>query len=67
MAFRVVVEDSSRYDRLECGLGGGGVGVSTWTRRMSAPASARARATACPIPLVPPVIRAVWPSRENMS
>jgi hypothetical protein len=34
---------------------------------MSAPASARARAIACPIPLVPPVTRAVWPAREKSS
>jgi hypothetical protein len=32
---------------------------------MSAPASARARDMAWPIPLVPPVTRAVWPSREK--
>ncbi len=33
----------------------------------SAPHSARETATACPIPLVPPVIIAVWPSRENIA
>ena len=38
----------------------------TWTRRISAPASAKASAMACPIPRVPPVIRAVCPSRENI-
>lgn len=32
---------------------------------MSAPASARATAIACPIPRVPPVTRAVWPSSEK--
>ena len=32
---------------------------------MSAPASAKPIATAWPIPRVPPVIRAVWPSREK--
>lgn len=32
---------------------------------MSAPASARAIATAWPMPLVPPVMRAVCPSREK--
>lgn len=37
----------------------------TCTRRMSAPASASAIAIACPIPRVPPVTRAVCPSREN--
>lgn len=36
----------------------------TWTRRISAPASARAIAIDCPMPLVPPVTRAVWPSSE---
>jgi hypothetical protein len=34
-------------------------------RMMSAPASARPMATAWPMPLVPPVIKAVWPSNEN--
>jgi hypothetical protein len=37
----------------------------TWIKRMSAPASARAIATAWPMPLVPPVMRAVCPSREK--
>ena len=39
--------------------------LHTWTSKMSAPASASAIAMACPIPLVPPVTRAVWPSSEN--
>lgn len=39
--------------------------VFTWTRRILAPASARAIAIACPIPRVPPVTKAVWPSRLN--
>jgi hypothetical protein len=34
-------------------------------RRMSAPASARAMAIEAPMPRVPPVTRAVWPSREK--
>lgn len=34
---------------------------------MSAPISASAIAIAWPIPLVPPVTRAVWPWRENKS
>ena len=38
----------------------------TWTRRISAPASARASAIARPIPRVPPVIKAVCPSSENI-
>ena len=38
----------------------------TWTRRISAPASAKARAIARPIPRVPPVIKAVCPSSENI-
>ena len=42
------------------------VKVFTWTRRISAPASARASAMACPIPRVPPVIRAVCPLSENI-
>lgn len=33
---------------------------------MSAPHSANAIAAAWPIPLVPPVTTAVWPSRENI-
>lgn len=37
----------------------------TWTSIISAPASARATAIACPIPLVPPVTRAVFPWSEN--
>lgn len=37
----------------------------TWTRMMSAPASARPRATDAPMPLVPPVTRAVSPWREK--
>lgn len=37
----------------------------TWTRRISAPASARAIVMAWPMPLVPPVTKAVCPSREN--
>lgn len=37
----------------------------TWTRMMSAPASARAIAMDCPIPLVPPVTRAVCSLREK--
>ena len=32
---------------------------------ISAPASANAIAIACPMPLVPPVTNAVWPSSEN--
>ena len=40
-------------------------GRSTWTRRMFAPASASAIAIAWPMPRVPPVTRAVCPSREN--
>lgn len=44
-----------------CGRGEG----LTWTRRMSAPASARARAIDWPMPRVPPVTRAVWPSSEK--
>lgn len=40
-------------------------GRRTWTRIRSAPASARAMATAWPMPRVPPVTTAVWPSREN--
>lgn len=40
-------------------------GGRTWTRIRSAPASARATATAWPMPRVPPVTTAVWPSREN--
>lgn len=40
-------------------------GGRTWTRIRSAPASARAMATAWPMPRVPPVTTAVWPSREN--
>ena len=39
--------------------------IITWTSRISAPASARAIAMACPMPLVPPVTNAVFPSREN--
>ena len=39
--------------------------LDTWTSKISAPASASAKAMACPIPLVPPVTRAVWPSSEN--
>ena len=38
----------------------------TCIRTISAPASARAMAAAWPIPLVPPVTRAVCPSRENI-
>ena len=38
----------------------------TCIRIISAPASANAIAAACPIPLVPPVTRAVWPSNENI-
>ena len=45
-------------------LGGGF--LFTWTRRISAPASAKARAIARPIPRVPPVIKAVCPSSENI-
>ena len=41
--------------------------IQTWIRMMSAPASASAIATACPMPLVPPVTRAVCPSRENIA
>jgi hypothetical protein len=52
---------------LECERDKGGGGRGTWTRRMLAPASARARAMDWPIPRVPPVTRAVWPSRENSS
>lgn len=37
----------------------------TCIKSMSAPASARAIAAAWPIPLVPPVTRAVCPSKEN--
>lgn len=40
-------------------------GGRAWTRIRSAPASARATATAWPMPRVPPVTTAVWPSREN--
>ena len=43
-----------------------GTNGRTWTRRISAPASASAIATAWPIPRVAPVMRAVWPSRENI-
>jgi hypothetical protein len=46
-------------------MGDGHVEGFTCTRRMSAPASASARDMACPIPRVPPVTRAVWPSREK--
>lgn len=46
------------------GKGGGGVN-NTCTRSKSAPASARAMAMAWPMPRVPPVRRAVWPSREK--
>lgn len=38
----------------------------TCIKMTSAPHSARAIAAACPIPLVPPVIKAVCPSRENI-
>ena len=37
----------------------------TCIKIISAPHSARDTATACPMPLVPPVITAVWPSSEN--
>lgn len=40
--------------------------ICTWIKMISAPHSASATAAACPIPLVPPVTSAVWPSRENM-
>jgi hypothetical protein len=39
----------------------------TCIKMMSAPHSARETATACPIPLVPPVITAVWPSSEKLA
>jgi hypothetical protein len=38
----------------------------TCIKIISAPASARAMAAACPMPLVPPVTRAVCPSKENI-
>lgn len=45
----------------------GGMGKYTCIKITSAPHSAREMATAWPIPLVPPVITAVWPSRENIA
>ena len=39
----------------------------TCIRMISAPASASAIAAAWPIPRVPPVIKAVCPSRENIA
>ena len=51
---------------IECGIRKSCMrGLDTWTSKISAPASASAKAMACPIPLVPPVTRAVWPSSEN--
>lgn len=41
-------------------------GKHSWMRTISAPASASAMAIWTPIPLVPPVTRAVLPSRENI-
>jgi hypothetical protein len=38
----------------------------TCIKIISAPHSANAIAASCPIPLVPPVIKAVCPSRENI-
>ena len=38
----------------------------TCIKIISAPASARAMAAACPMPLVPPVTKAVCPSKENI-
>lgn len=74
MAFKVVVWFLSRCEN----LGSAGVlsllhelELEHWLHRrtciniISAPASASAMAAACPIPLVPPVTRAVWPSREK--
>lgn len=42
-------------------------GENTWMRIKSAPASARPIAISAPIPLVPPVMKAVFPFRENIS
>ena len=39
----------------------------TCIRIISAPHSANAMAAAWPMPLVPPVTTAVWPSRENIA